>query len=172
MFDNVNFYHSKPSLWPSVLMQAPLRTCIMYHLRVHRLLLLVLLFLRCIVAAPNHRWVQKRASINSAQITEVGVNDACLWKSASIWGQVAKWPLSPLSPGAAGCCEVGVISVKRFGLSPPPFLLTRYFSTGLSFEQEHLPPESEDWSLPELIANPFLRLLGPRTQRELTPTNR
>ncbi|KAF6722533.1 Islet amyloid polypeptide [Oryzias melastigma] len=73
----------------------------MYHLRVHRLLLLVLLFLRCIVAAPNHR----------------------------------------------------------------------YFSTGLSFEQEHLPPESEDWTLPELIANPFLRLLGPRTQRELTPTN-
>ncbi|RVE56307.1 hypothetical protein OJAV_G00219900 [Oryzias javanicus] len=73
----------------------------MYHLRVHRLLLLVLLFLRCIVAAPNHR----------------------------------------------------------------------YFSPGLSYEQENLPPESEDWSLPELSANPFLRLLGPRPQRELTAAN-
>uniref|UniRef100_A0A3P9IU10 Calcitonin peptide-like domain-containing protein n=1 Tax=Oryzias latipes TaxID=8090 RepID=A0A3P9IU10_ORYLA len=69
----------------------------MHHLRLHRLLLLVLLFLRCVVAAPNHR----------------------------------------------------------------------YFSPASSYEQENVPPESEDWSLPEFIDYPFLRMLGPRPQRDL-----
>ncbi|KAM4570301.1 islet amyloid polypeptide [Odontesthes bonariensis] len=70
----------------------------MYHLRVSMLLLAAFLLLRCITAAPSHR----------------------------------------------------------------------YFSPGSSSEQE---TDSEGWSLPELISNPFLGLMGARPQRGLTARN-
>uniref|UniRef100_A0A1A8MB70 Islet amyloid polypeptide n=2 Tax=Nothobranchius pienaari TaxID=704102 RepID=A0A1A8MB70_9TELE len=44
-------------------------------------------------------------------------------------------------------------------------------SSSSSFEQESAPPERESWSLPELISNSFLDLVGSRTQRGLTGTN-
>ncbi|XP_041833757.1 calcitonin gene-related peptide 2 [Melanotaenia boesemani] len=73
----------------------------MYHLRVPVLLLAVLVFVRCITAAPSHR----------------------------------------------------------------------YFNPNSSFEQESAPSDTEGWSLPELISNQFLGLMGTRPQRGLTAMN-
>ncbi|XP_013874322.1 islet amyloid polypeptide [Austrofundulus limnaeus] len=78
----------------------------MHHLRLPVFLLTALVSLRCIAAAPNHRY---------------------------------------LSPGAS--------------------------SSSSSFEQESAPPDSESWSLPELISNPFLGLVAARPQRGLAGTS-
>ncbi|KAM6895780.1 islet amyloid polypeptide [Xenentodon cancila] len=47
----------------------------------------------------------------------------------------------------------------------------QYLSPSSSYEQESAPPDGESWSLPGLISNPFLGLLGTRPQRELTGMN-
>uniref|UniRef100_A0A1A7XSE8 Islet amyloid polypeptide n=2 Tax=Iconisemion striatum TaxID=60296 RepID=A0A1A7XSE8_9TELE len=64
-----------------------------------------------------------------------------------------------------------LVLLRCITTAPSHRYLSPSSSSSSSFEQESASPERESWSLPELISNPFLSLVGTRTQRGLTGMN-
>ncbi|XP_008415950.1 LOW QUALITY PROTEIN: islet amyloid polypeptide-like [Poecilia reticulata] len=64
-------------------------------------------------------------------------------------------------PGHSSGCAVTLLKMMR----------AEYLLVGSTDEQENALLVKESWSLPELISDPFLGLMGARPQRRLTATN-